>query len=102
MIPFGPQIQAIGGKLGQWKGALSTASMGFKSLGGAILSTGLGALVIALGLVITITLLFGVIILLLRVMVSRAINYLLQFPTAKPYTTAGWTIINFNSLLITH
>ena len=52
MIPFGGQIQAIAGKFGQWKGQLGIVSTGFKTLRGAIISTGLGALVVALGLVI--------------------------------------------------
>jgi hypothetical protein len=52
MIPFGSQIQGIAGMFGKWTGVLGNVGGAFKTLRGAIISTGLGALVVALGLVI--------------------------------------------------
>jgi hypothetical protein len=52
MTPFGPMINAITMAMGKGKTAVTVLSTAFKGLGRAILTTGFGALIIALGLVI--------------------------------------------------
>lgn len=48
-LPFGGKIQAITGKFGNFRGAIGGTTKGFKSLRGAIISTGIGALIILIG-----------------------------------------------------
>lgn len=52
MTPFGPMISGLQGAFQKMQAGISVVTTGFKTLRGAIISTGLGALAVALGLVI--------------------------------------------------
>ncbi len=69
---------------------------------GFLLFVRMPLVVIIAVLFIAIALIVRVVVLLLGVMVSRALNDLLQFPAVKPDAAAAWAIVDLDSFLIAH